>query len=605
MCAKLYGTVSSMDRSRMLTPMQEMDFFPVDAPDENTILVDPSVQGQPILGFGANWTDTDLYNLTRMSQEQQDRVLEALFDPETGAGWNFMRVPFGSTDWERNFDFYSYDDIPEGEKDWNLEYFSVQRDIDRGLFSMLRRVRDRYPQVRLLASVWGLPGWMKSNDNILGGIFLPEYSEVYATYLRKAVQAFAEQGIELYAITIQNEPLSSDQPNYNRGTPCTRFTWRLQKGVLLALAKEFKEYGIQTKIWAYDHNFDMADIFVDPLLRDAEARAVIDGIAFHPYRGDPAVMDRYTAAYPDMPLFSTEKTVADPAGMDELLRQLRHGARSYVLWNFCTDEFGGPHQLAGNPFPYNQLDPKTSICVPLQDAEQWEKTGAYGLFAQFSKYLKRGMRRIDCTYGHKRWITATAFMAEDRSAAVVTVNQTAQEQSFRLQYGGLAADCCIPPMSVATYCFAIDPQQPALPIAAAPRKKIEEKPIWDLTPVDFWFDQEAVAGEEIRFHARVRNVGTAPTVTNLTSVVEFLLDGDYRAAKSYDTVPILAPGEEAVFTAKAPIYDASGTGCKSTWTATAGWHTIMAFMTVGGSAEKENPYNNRCSKEFFFAERKA
>ncbi len=586
----------------MLCLMEPAVFYKVDAPDENTIMIDPSVKGQPILGFGANWTDTDLYNLTRMSREQQDLVLKALFDPEVGAGWNFMRVPFGSTDWERNFDFYSYDDMPEGEKDWQLEHFSVQRDIDRGFFDMLRRVRDQYPAVRLLASVWGLPGWMKSNDSLLGGIFLPEYTEVYARYLRKAVQAFEEQGIELYSITIQNEPKSSDAPNYNRGTPCTRFTWRLAKGVLIALAKEFREHGIKTRIWAYDHNFDMADIFVDPLLADEEAYAVIDGIAFHPYRGDPAVMDRYAAQYPEMPMYSTEKTVADPAGMDEMLRQLRHGSRSYVLWNFCTDEYGGPHMLAGNPFPYNRLDPNTSICVPLKDPEHWEKTGAYGMFAQFSRYLKRGMRRIDCTYGHPRWITAVAFQAEDGTVAVVAVNQTERTQEFRLQCSNKAAACSIPACSVATYTFIPEAGLPVVPISAAPKKRIDEDPMWDLTPVDFWFDQEARAGEEIRFHVRVRNVGNAPTIPNVTAVVDFLLDGDYRIARSYDTVPILKPGEEVIFHAKAPVYDASGTGCKSTWTATQGWHDIMAFMTVGGSLEKEDPYNNRCSKEFYFAE---
>ncbi len=597
---RLTGTQSTMDRRYVLSPFAEQWMQPADAPDADTIVIDPYEKGQPILGFGANWTDTDFYNLTRMSRPEQDRALEMLFDPEKGAGWNFMRVPFGSTDWERNFDFYSYDDMPAGEKDWDLAHFSIQRDIDRGFFAMLRRVRDKYPEVRLLASVWGLPGWMKNNDSLIGGIFLPEYTEVYARYLRMAVQAFAREGIDLYAITIQNEPKSSDAPNYNRGTPCTRFTWRLERDVLIALAREFKEYGIRTQIWAYDHNFDMADIFVEPLLRDAAARAVIDGIAFHPYRGDPAVMDHYAERWPDMPMYSTEKTIADPAGMDEMLRQLRHGARSYILWNFFTDEYGGPHQLAGNPFAYNHLDEKTTLYNRVQDADHWEATGAYGLFAQFSKYLRRGMRRVACTYGHPKWVTATAFQAEDGQIAVVVVNQTKQVQRFRLQCGAWAADCRAEAGSTATFCFTPDPQMSRVRVSDAPAKKISEKPMWDLSPVDFWFDEALKAGEEIRFKVRIANVGQAATPPNVTAVVDFLLDGDYRAARSYDTVPVLAPGESVVFQAKAPIYDASGTGCKSTWTALAGWHDIMAFMTVGNTIEKENPYNNRCSKEFFF-----
>ena len=406
------GHVSTLDKSSVLTKFQAGSFQPTDVkPDDSTIVLNPAKKGQPILGFGANWTDTDVFNLLRMDEKEQDRVLELLFDPETGAGWNFMRVPFASTDWERNFDFYTYDDMPEGEEDWELANFSVQKDIDRGIFALLRRVKERYPNVELLASVWGLPGWMKSNDSIIGGIFRPECADVYARYLRMAVQAFAEQGLDLYAITTQNEPMSSDFPNNNRGTPCTRFTWRLQRPVLLALRREFDEYGIKTRIWAYDHNYDMVETFVDPLLADHEVRSAIDGVAFHPYRGDPAVLSKYERLYPNMPLYSTEKTVFDPAGMDELLRQLRYGARCYILWSFFEDSYGGPHQLAGTAFKYNMsrrgMPNAGLINNHPADGNDWQTGGSYGLFAQFSKFLRRGMRRIGCSYGHKKWITAT------------------------------------------------------------------------------------------------------------------------------------------------------------------------------------------------------
>jgi glucosylceramidase len=242
--------VSSMDKRHVLTAMPAGAFTTADAqPDDNSIILDPARRGQPILGFGGNLMDTDVYNLLRMSPGEQDKVLELLFDPDKGAGWNFMRVPFGSSDWERNFDYYTYNDMPEGEKDWELAHFSVQKDIDRGFFELLRKIRRLYPQVEFLASVWGLPGWMKSNDSIMGGSFLPECTDVYARYLRMCVQAFAEQGIGLYAVTIQNEPKSSDFPNNNRGTPCTRFTWRLQRDVLIALRGEFNTHGIDTRIW--------------------------------------------------------------------------------------------------------------------------------------------------------------------------------------------------------------------------------------------------------------------------------------------------------------------------------------------------------------------
>ncbi len=605
--------VSTMDKTHVLAPMGEMAFGEMafqkaeTAPDDNNIVLDTTKKGQPILGFGGNWTDTDVYNLLRMSAVQQEEVLKALFDPDQGAGWSFMRVPFGSTDWERNFDFYSYDDMPEGEKDWELKHFSVQRDIDRGFFELLRRVKAKYPRVELLASVWGLPGWMKNNDSLIGGIFLPECTDVYARYLRMAVQAFAEQGIDLYSVTIQNEPKSSDFPNNNRGTPCTRFTWRMQRDVLIALSNEFKEHGIKTKIWAYDHNFDMVETFVDPLLADDEARAVIDGVAFHPYRGDPAVMSKYEEKYPNIPLYSTEKTIHDPAGMDEMLRQLRHGARCYILWSFFEDTFGGPHQLIGTAFQYNKSRLGTNGISMIHNdplnADQWGTSGAYGLFAQFSKFLKRGMRRIACTYGHEKWVTATAFQDGGGQIAAVIVNQTNAAQSFVLRCGGKALGCSIPAQSVGTYLIEPDAQMltgEPKPLDA-PQKRFYKPPVFDLFAEEIFFNEPARAGEEIRFRVKVKNVGGAPTLPNTTVTIDILLDGDLRIGRAYATVPVMQPGQTVEFAANAPVYDVSGTGCKSTWTAVSGWHDFMALMNVGNCFPPEkNQYNNRCCREFFF-----
>ncbi len=600
--------VSALDKTKVLARFPAGVFQPAGVkPDDQTLVLDPSQKGQPILGFGANWTDTDVYNLLRMDEKEQDRVLELLFDPEHGAGWNFMRVPFASTDWERNVDYYTYDDMPEGEEDWELAHFSVQKDIDRGFFALLRRVKERYPEVLLLATVWGLPGWMKNNDSIIGGIFRPECAKVYARYLRMAVQAFAAQGIDLYAITTQNEPMSSDFPNNNRGTPCTRFTWRLQKPVLLALREEFDAHGIGTLIWAYDHNYDMADAFVDPLLADAEARRAIDGVAFHPYRGDPAVLSKYEKLYPELPLYSTEKTVSDPAGMDELLRQLRFGARCYILWSFFEDSYGGPHQLAGTVFSY-QTPRRGRASASLinndpADGNDWQTGGSYGLFAQFSKFLRRGMRRIACDYGDPRWVTATAFQEGNGRIAVVTVNQTGADQRFTLRCGGKALGCVLAAQSVATYEFVPEADMLGASPGPAPQRCFAEPPVWDLAVEDVGFTGTPEVGGELRFFAQLRNAGTAPTPFNTTATVDILLDGDLRIGRAYKTIPVLQPGEGLRVLTNAPVYDVSGTGCKRSWTATGGFHTIMALMYVGNCYPPEkNEYNNRCCREIFIGD---
>ena len=212
------------------------------------------------------------------------------------------------------------------------------------------------------------------------------------------------------------------------------------------------------------------------------------------------------------------------------------------------------------------------------------------------------MRQIGCSYGHPEWVTAVAFREEDGPMAVVAVNQTAEEQVFTLRCGDRSTECRIPAQAVATMVSGItgDMESGYPGVDDAPEPPFAHVPAWDLSPTDLWFEEPCRAGEEIRFRVRITNVGDAPTPPNVTAVVDLLMDGDYRAARCYGTVPVLAPGESIVWKTNAPVYDASGTGCKTTWTALAGWHDFMAFMQVGNVPQQENPYNNRCCREYFF-----
>lgn len=569
------------------------------APDEDAFTIHPEHEGQPILGFGGNLTDTEVYNLTRMSEGARKAALDKLFCPADGAGWSFLRLPLGSSDWERNFDFYTYDDMPEGEKDWELARFSVRRDEERGFFKLLRQIVEDYPHVLFVASVWAVPGWMKSTDNILGGIFLAEYADVYARYLRMAVQAFEARGIRLYAITTQNEPKSSDFPNSCRQSPATRFTWRLQKDVLIALRREFEEHGIATQIWAYDHNYDMVNIFVDPLLADQEARAAIDGIAFHAYRGDPQVLQKYARDFPDLPLHSIEKTVSDPAGMDEVLRQLRFGARSYLLWSFIQDNYGGPHQLIGTPFKYLRETRMGVLYNMVDKPDEWRTSASYGLFGIFSKFIRRGMRLTRAKYGHRKWLTQAAFVDEAGDITSIIVNQTAAPQTCTIRVNGRGQTLTLPALSVSACLIRADEYQgDGQPQAAAPEKRFPEEPAFDMEPVRLFTQTPVRAGEETRFLVELRNVGSAVTPENLTAAVDFLLDGDFRVGRAYGTIKPLKPGESVVLAANTPLPDASGTGVKTTWTAIGGSHDFMALLNVGNCFPPErNEYNNRLCVE--------
>src|SRR3954447_21662946 len=156
-----------------------------------TITVDTTQQYQTVLGVGSSLEESTIYNLSRMSAAGRDAALRALVDPVTGAGFNVVRITLGTSDFTSH-DFYAYDD---GAADPSLSRFSIQRDVDHGIISTLRQALTINPNIKIFASSWTAPGWMKTPDTLIGGSLNTASIPVLATYYRKAVQAYAAQGI--------------------------------------------------------------------------------------------------------------------------------------------------------------------------------------------------------------------------------------------------------------------------------------------------------------------------------------------------------------------------------------------------------------------------
>ena len=602
----VYSTASYSEKDRFLIEQEPVAMKRADAhgDERNTIVVDPARSFQPMFGMGSIWTDTDLNAFYGLDPKDQDYVLQQLFDPEKGIGWNFMRLPFGSTDWEITTDFYTYDDMPRGEKDWNLEHFSVQRDIDRGFFELARRCLKVNPELKFLGSVWGMPAWMKENDSIMYGRVDPACYEVYAKYLTKTVLAFKEQGIDLFAVTPQNESLTAD----DRATPATRETWWMQKEIILAMRREFDAAGLDTQIWVYDHNFDMSDFFVKPMLEDEECRKALDAVAFHDYGGDPFVMKELIEKYPDVPIYMTERTILTAGEMNNLVRELRNGTRSYLQWTTMSDEVGGPNVSRGDPFVYDpdlaamRLRKRGNFFTTLRENPKALNRGpGYGLYGQFTKYLHRGMVCIDSSYGDRDWVTTVAYMDEkDGHIAVVVVNETKSDQSFILRCGGAEAAFSQPAMSVATYWFTPGELcgSAACAVGDVHTRVPAHVPTWDIEVTDIRLNGEAKAGEELLLSAVVTNVGDLPTPPRATIHVQFSEDGDNFIARSHVPLPVLNPGES--FEAVSNVPYGMPYGYRVAWTAEAGHHQIFARATVGNAYTERWLHNNVLAKEYDF-----
>jgi hypothetical protein len=294
----------------------------------------------------------------------------------------------------------------------------------------------------------------------------------------------------------------------------------------------------------------------------------------------------------------TERYICTVSDMDNLVQELRNGARSYLQWQTMLDEYSGPHQLLGNPFVYNMpsdLSRRTFIYNLLNEPNKWFKAPSYGLYGQFTKFLKRDMVRVDCTGGNREWITAAAFMGEDGKIVMVTVNQTDEDQSFILRIGGAETPVIQQAQSVTTY--EIIPGN----LVSAETCTVSECPQAVLpTPDDFCLEAVEIitsgklkCGEEISFSCRIRNTGNLPSPQIATIRVQFLLDGDQHIARSTTCAPSLLSGGEAVVKCNVPY------GKKITWTAEAGYHTIFAVVDVGNCFIRQRNDTIKCSTEIF------
>ena len=292
------------------------------------------------LGFGVAITGSSCYNLSLMDTQQRADLLNSLYGKD-GLGFSFARLSIGSSDYSA--DIYTYDDV---ENDVALEHFSVERD-DEYILPMIKEILSINPDLLLLASPWSPPGWMKSGGSVCGGYMREEYIDCYADYIVKFILAYKERGINIYALTPQNEPETDQQGKM----PACIWTPDIEARYILALKKKLSAAGLDTKIWMYDHNFE-GEKRVDwtlgeyPQLKDA-----CDGIAFHYYGGSIEQTEYLKKKYPSLSLHFTEggPRLYDNYATDwckwgiMMAKTLGSGYSSFTGWNLMLDEKGGPN----------------------------------------------------------------------------------------------------------------------------------------------------------------------------------------------------------------------------------------------------------------------
>jgi glucosylceramidase len=345
------------------------------APVDATVVIDPSRTRQPYTGIGFSLDETSVSNLWKLTPAKREEAIRLLVDPKHGAGLDRFRLTIGSPDLIEHLPFWSYDEPPEGvTEDFGLKYFSIQRDLDAHIVDTARLIQRYNPRATFLASAWSAPAWMKTNNRFTGEVALVPGSttnhyqvgklrddciDVFARYYVKYIQAYARRGINVDALTLLNEP------GIDVVYPAMDITIPQQQKLALAIKRELARARLRTQLYLHDFNFwDWRDpnsattknyhrIFEDAAegsVTGRQVRRASDGIAFHPYWGDPRVMrDAYEQT--GKPVHMTETSDLSPA---TILNYFRLNASSYITWAQTTDQDGGT--LHWTPSRDNNID---------------------------------------------------------------------------------------------------------------------------------------------------------------------------------------------------------------------------------------------------------
>ena len=424
------------------------DLVPVSSPPltekEEYIFVDPSKTFQTILGIGGALTDAAAETFYKLPENKRAEVLTAYFDSHDGIGYTLARTHINSCD----FSSESYDYVQNGDK--ALASFNIGHDLKYRIPFTKAALARAGGHLTIFASPWSPPAWMKDNTNMLhGGSLKPDFYDSWARYYAKFIQAYEKEGIPIWGLTVQNEPMA-----VQTWESCNYTAEQERDFVKLHLGPALKAAGLgKKKIIIWDHNRSLMYIRAATVLEDPNAAKFVWGVGYHWYVGDNFDnVKRVKEAFPATHLLFTEGCNGpfDPATINDwqwgeayaksMIHDFNNGAEGWTDWNVLLDEQGGPNHVQNFCFAPIHADTRTG---------QLTYMNSFQYIGHFSKFIRPGARRIVSSSTTDNLLT-TAFRNPDGKIAVVILNLTDKAQPYNLAIGGEVAKTSSPAHSIMT-----------------------------------------------------------------------------------------------------------------------------------------------------------
>jgi glucosylceramidase len=437
-----------------LTATDTVQFKQMGQPFETQVcvFVDPGKTFQEFIGIGGALTDAAAEIYAKLPKDKQAEILKAYFDKDNGLGYTIGRTNINSCD----FSTASYTYVSDSDK--TLKTFNIAPDKQFKIPFIKAAMAAAGGKLNLFASPWSPPAWMKDNNDMLhGGKLKPEFYSAWALYYTKFIKEYEKEGMPIWAISIQNEPMAKQ-----RWESCIYTAEEERDFLKNNLGPTMEKEGLKDKkIIVWDHNRDLMYQRAQTYFDDPEAAKYAWGIGFHWYEtwsgGEPMFenVKRVHEAYPDKAILFTEgcNEKYDSSGLGNwalgerygrsMINDFNNGMGGFTDWNILLDQTGGPNHVGNFCFAPVHANTTTG---------QLTYTNAFYYIGHFSKFIKPGAKRISSAASRSQLLT-TAFQNADGKTVVIVMNQSAAVQPYFLWINGKAAEVTARPHSIATLVF--------------------------------------------------------------------------------------------------------------------------------------------------------
>ncbi len=418
---------------------------------EFSIFVEPSKSFQSILGIGGAITDASAEVFAKLPADKQKEFLNAYYSKDTGIGYSIIRTNIHSCD----FSSGSYTYIKEG--DTALKTFSIDHDRKYRLPLIKDALRLSGKNTTVFVSPWSPPAFMKDTKNMLkGGKLLPEYAQAWANYYVKFIQAYEKEGIPIWGLSVQNEPMATQT-----WESCIYTAEEERDFLKNYLGPTIKKELGDKKIIVWDHNRDLMNQRANVIFNDPEASKYAWGLGFHWYEtwaGGKPMFDnvrKVAEAYPDKNIMFTEGCVEkfDASKFqfwgngerygEQMINDFNNGTTGWTDWNVLLDENGGPNHVGNFCFAPVHANTKTGQLI---------FTPSYYYIGHFSKFIAPQAKRVSSAVSRSQ-LQSVSFLNTDGKMATVVMNNSDAAITYNLIIGTDKLVATIPAHGIQTLVY--------------------------------------------------------------------------------------------------------------------------------------------------------